>query len=99
MESSAIKFCARHKVRKPQTHRMEARRAFILLIKKRKGKKLVSKTKRHGGNPRKIPPVRLSPQSPTLLILLIHVPHSLYFFCYLFTKPKRFEHFKVFTIA
>ena len=40
------KFCARHKIRKPQTHRMEARRAFILLIKKkRKGKKLVSKTK------------------------------------------------------
>ena len=40
------KFCARHKFRKPQTHRMEARRAFILLIKKkRKGKKLVSKTK------------------------------------------------------
>ena len=40
------KVCARHKVRKPQTHRMEARRAFILLIKKkRKGKKLVSKTK------------------------------------------------------
>ena len=40
------KFCARHKVRKPQTHRMEARRAFILLIKKkRKGRKLVSKTK------------------------------------------------------
>ena len=58
MESSAIKFCARHKVRKPQTHRMEARRVFILLIKKkRKGKKLVSKTKRHGGNPREIPPV------------------------------------------
>lgn len=28
------KFCARHKFRKPQTHRMEARRAFILLIKK-----------------------------------------------------------------
>ena len=40
------KFCARQKFRKPQTHRMEARRAFILLIKKkRKGKKLVSKTK------------------------------------------------------
>ena len=40
------KFCARQKLRKPQTHRMEARRAFILLIKKkRKGKKLVSKTK------------------------------------------------------
>ena len=58
MESSAIKFCARHKVRKPQNHRMEARRVFILLIKKkRKGKKLVSKTKRHGGNPRKISPV------------------------------------------
>ena len=49
MESSAIKFCAHHKVRKSQTHRMEARRVFILLIKKkRKGKKLVSKTKRHG---------------------------------------------------
>ena len=40
------KFCARHKVSKPQTHRMEARRAFFLLIKKkRKGRKLVSKTK------------------------------------------------------
>ena len=40
------KFCARYKFRKPQIHRMEARRAFILLIKKkRKGKKLVSKTK------------------------------------------------------
>ena len=40
------KFCARHKVRKPQTHCMESRCAFILLIKKkRKGRKLVSKTK------------------------------------------------------
>lgn len=40
------KFCSRHKIRKPQTHRMEARHAFILLIKrKRKGKKLVDKTK------------------------------------------------------
>lgn len=27
-------FCARHKVKKPQTHRTEARQAFIGLIKK-----------------------------------------------------------------
>lgn len=40
------KFCAMHKLRKPQTHRMEARRAFIGLIKKkRKEKKLIDKTK------------------------------------------------------
>lgn len=40
------KFCNRHKVRKPQTHRVEARRAFICLAKrKRKGKKLIDKTK------------------------------------------------------
>lgn len=40
------KFCARHKVRKPQTHRMEGRRAFITLTKKkRKGKKLIDKTR------------------------------------------------------
>ena len=40
------KFCARHKVKKPQTHRTEARKAFIELIKKkRKGKKLIDKTK------------------------------------------------------
>ncbi|WP_276911528.1 IS5 family transposase [Hallella colorans] len=40
------KFCARHKVKKPQTHRTEARQAFIGLIKKkRKGKKLFDKTK------------------------------------------------------
>ena len=36
------KFCARHKVKKPQTHLTEARQAFIGLIKKkRKGKKLI----------------------------------------------------------
>ena len=40
------KFCARHKVCKPQTHRVEARHAFIALTKKkRKGKKLIDKTK------------------------------------------------------
>ena len=40
------KFCARHKMKKPQTHRTEARQAFIGLIKKkRKGKKLIDKTK------------------------------------------------------
>lgn len=40
------KFCARHKTKKPQTHRTEARNAFILLTKKkRKGRKLVDKTK------------------------------------------------------
>ena len=39
-------FCARHKVKKPQTHRTEARQTFIGLIKKkRKGKKLIDKTK------------------------------------------------------
>ena len=33
------KFCARHKVKNPQTHRMETRQTFIGLIKKkRKGK-------------------------------------------------------------
>ena len=45
MESSAIKFCARHKVRKPQTHRMEARRAFILLIKKTQGEETCQQDK------------------------------------------------------
>lgn len=40
------KFCARHKTKKPQTHRTEARNAFILLTKKkRKGRKLIDKTK------------------------------------------------------
>jgi IS5 family transposase len=40
------KFCARHKIRKPQTHRMEARHAFITLTKKRRrGKKLVDRTR------------------------------------------------------
>jgi hypothetical protein len=40
------KFCARHKVSKPRTHRQEARRAFIALTrKKRKGKKLIDRTK------------------------------------------------------
>ncbi len=40
------KFCARHKVKKPRTRRTEARSAFILLTKKRrKGKKLIDKTK------------------------------------------------------
>ena len=40
------KFCARHKVNKPRTHRVEARHAFIALTKKkRKGKKLIDKTK------------------------------------------------------
>lgn len=40
------KFCSRHKIRKPQTNRMQARQAFILLTKKkRKGKKLINKTK------------------------------------------------------
>ena len=40
------KFCACYKVKKPQTHRTEARQAFIGLIKKkRKGKKLIDKTK------------------------------------------------------
>ena len=40
------KFCARHKTKKPQTRRVEARQAFISLTKKkRKGKKLIDKTK------------------------------------------------------
>ena len=40
------KFCARHHMRKPQTHRVEARRAFISCTKKkRKSKKLIDKTK------------------------------------------------------
>ncbi len=40
------KFCARHKTKKPQTRRVEARQAFISLTKKkRKGKKLVDKVK------------------------------------------------------
>lgn len=40
------KFCARNKTKKPQTHRVEARQAFIALTKKkRKGKKLIDKTK------------------------------------------------------
>ena len=40
------KFCARHHIRKPQTHRAEARKAFIECTKKkRKGKKLIDKTK------------------------------------------------------
>lgn len=40
------KFCARHKSKKPQTRRVEARQAFISLTKKkRKGKKLVDKVK------------------------------------------------------
>ena len=40
------KFCARHHIRKPQTHRVEARQAFIECTKrKRKSKKLIDKTK------------------------------------------------------
>ena len=40
------KFCSRHHVRKPQTHRAESRQAFIALTKKkRKGRKLIDKTK------------------------------------------------------
>ena len=40
------KFCARHHMRKPQTHRVEARRAFISCTKKkRKSKKQIDKTK------------------------------------------------------
>lgn len=40
------KFCSRHKMKKPQTHRVEARQAFIgLTKKKRKSKKLIDKTK------------------------------------------------------
>ena len=40
------KFCARYHIIKPRTHRVEARHAFIQLTrKKRKGKKLIDKTK------------------------------------------------------
>lgn len=40
------KFCSRHQLRKPQTHRVEARQAFINCTKKkRKGRKLIEKTK------------------------------------------------------
>ena len=40
------KFCTVHKIKKPQTRRVEARRAFIQLTKKkRRGKKLIDKTK------------------------------------------------------
>lgn len=40
------KFCSRHKITKPRTRRAESRQAFIQLTKKkRKGKKLVDKTK------------------------------------------------------
>lgn len=40
------KFCTRSRTKKPQTHRNEARSAFICLTKrKRKGKKLIDKTK------------------------------------------------------
>lgn len=40
------KFCTRYKIIKPRTHRVESRQAFIQLTKKkRKGKKLVDKTK------------------------------------------------------
>ena len=40
------KFCTRYKITKPRTHRVESRQAFIQLTKKkRKGKKLVDKTK------------------------------------------------------
>ena len=40
------KFCSRSHIRKPQTHRTESRQAFITLTKKkRKGKKLINKTK------------------------------------------------------
>ena len=40
------KFCTRYKIKKSQTHRVEARKAFIFLTKrKRKGKKLVDKVK------------------------------------------------------
>ena len=40
------KFCARYHIRKPQTHRVEARQAFISCTKKkRKSKRLVEKTK------------------------------------------------------
>jgi hypothetical protein len=40
------KFCMRYMIEKPQTHRQEARKAFLLLTKKkRKGKKLIDKTK------------------------------------------------------
>lgn len=40
------KFCAHHHMRKPQTHRVEARQAFISWTKKkRKSKKLIDKTR------------------------------------------------------
>ena len=40
------KFCSRFRIRKPQTHRVEARRAFLVLArKKRKGKKPVDRTR------------------------------------------------------
>ena len=40
------KFCTRHKIIKPRTRRVESRQAFIQLTrKKRKGKKLIDKTK------------------------------------------------------
>ena len=40
------KICARHHVSKPQTHRVEARQAFVSCAKKkRKSKKLIDKTK------------------------------------------------------
>ena len=40
------KFCAHHHMRKPQTHRVEARQAFINWTKKkRKSKKLIDKTR------------------------------------------------------
>ena len=40
------KYCDRHHIKKPQTHRVEARQAFIgYTKKKRKGKKLIDKTK------------------------------------------------------
>ena len=40
------KFCTAYKIKKPQTHRVEARQAFIQLTKKkRRGKKLIDKTK------------------------------------------------------
>lgn len=40
------KFCSRHKTKKPQTHRLESRQAFIALVKKkRKGRKSIDKTK------------------------------------------------------
>ena len=40
------KFCNRHHISKPQTHRVEARKAFITLTKKKcKGRKLIDRTK------------------------------------------------------